>query len=350
MNDHEHDAEYKDLLDAARRLPRSIEPPADLWPGIKERIRAGKPRILPFRRALVLAAAAVLLVVVARTLVPRRGGGGGIERQAGRPLVGATRLAAAGTVRVGEWIVTDDSSVAVVQVGSIGRVAVKPGSRVQVLAVRPSDHRLALARGTIDATVDAPPRLFFVETPSGTAVDLGCAYTLEVDSLGNSRLHVTGGYVELQWRGRRSIVPLGAIAATRSGVGPGVPYLADAPLTLRRALDAFDFGRGGAAAVRAVLGAARPEDALSLWHLLSRVDGGARGPVYDRLASLVPPPAGVTRAAVLGLEPAAIATYWSTIRRIAWRREILRGIRDIDPRTGTARPIQTSPRAPASHR
>ena len=350
MNDHEHDAEYKDLLDAARRLPRSIEPPADLWPGIKERIRAGKPRILPFRRALVLAAAAVLLVVVARTLVPRRGGGWVIERQAGRPLVGATRLAAPGTVRGGEWIVTDDSSVAVVQVGSIGRVAVKPGSRVQVLAVRPTDHRLALARGTIDAKVDAPPRLFFVETPSGTAVDLGCAYTLEVDSLGNSRLHVTGGYVELQWRGRRSIVPLGAIAATRSGVGPGVPYLADAPLTLRRALDAFDFGRGGAAAVRAVLGAARPEDALSLWHLLSRVDGGARGPVYDRLASLVPPPAGVTRDAALALDEVVLGRYWEKIRRIVWRREILRGIRDIDPRTGTARPIQTSPRAPASHR
>ena len=340
--DHEQDAEFQELLAQARKLPRSIEPPRDLWPGIRARIKAGngekglgngKVRILPFRRALVLAAAAVLLVVVARFVIPRRGWV--IEREAGRPLVAAQPLAAAGRVRVGEWIVTDDSSVAVVQVGSIGRVEVKPGSRVQLLAARPTDHRLALARGTIAAAVDAPPRLFFVETPSGTAVDLGCAYTLEVDSLGNSWLHVTSGYVEFQWGGRRSIVPLGAIAETRPGVGPGVPYLADAPPALRRAVSAFDFGRGGAAAVRAALVAARPEDALSLWHLLSRVDGGARGPVYDRLASLVPPPAGVTRVAVLGLEPAALTTYWNTIRRIAWRREILRGIRDIDPRTGT---------------
>ena len=354
MNDREHEAEFRELLDEARKLPRSIEPPRDLWPGIRQRISRGNretgsgKRWLISRRWVQLAAAAVLLLVVARSLIPRQGWV--VEREVGRPLVGAQLLAAAGRVRVGEWIVTDDSSVAVVQVGSIGRVAVKPGSRVQVLAVRPTDHRLALARGTIDAKVDAPPRLFFVETPSGTAVDLGCAYTLEVDSLGNSRLHVTGGYVELQWRGRRSVVPLGAIAATRSGVGPGVPYLADAPLALRRALDAFDFGRGGAAAVRAVLGAARPEDALSLWHLLSRVDGGARGPVYDRLASLVPPPAGVTRDAALALDEVVLGRYWEKIRRIVWRREILRGIRDIDPRTGTARPIQTSPRAPASHR
>ena len=342
MNDHEHDAGRQGPLEEARRLPRSIEPPRDLWPGIKERL---KPRVLPFRRALALAAAAVLLVVAARALLPRRVGWV-IEREAGRPLVGAQPLAAAGRVRVGQWIVTDDSSVAVVQVGRIGRVEVKPGSRVQVLAARPTDHRLALARGTIDAAVDAPPRLFFVETPSGTAVDLGCAYTLQVDSLGNSWLHVTGGYVEFQWGGRRSIVPLGAIAKTRPGVGPGVPYLADAPLALRQALDTFDFGRGGAAAVRGALAAARPEDALSLWHLLSRVDAGQRDVVYDRLAALVPPPAGVMRAAILRLEPAALGTYWNTIRRIAWRREILRGIRDIDPRTGAARPIQTDVKIP----
>jgi len=344
MNDHEHDAEFPELLERARQLPRSIEPPRDLWPGIRARINAGNGergvgsgarRILPFPRALALAAAAVLLLVVARNLLPRRGWI--VERQAGRPVVGAAALAGAGRVQVGQWIVTDDSSIAVVRVGSIGRVAVQPGSRVQVLAARPSDHRLALARGTIDAVVEAPPRLFFVETPSGTAVDLGCAYTLEVDSLGNGRLRVTGGYVEFAWSGRRSIVPLGAVAETRRGRGPGVPYVADAPVALRRALEAYDFGQGGTAAVRAALASARPEDALSLWHLLSRVDVEARGAVYNRLALLVPPPLGVTRRAALQLDSAAVGRYWEEIRRIAWRREILRGIRDIDSRTGTAR-------------
>ncbi|PYO16737.1 MAG: hypothetical protein DMD31_01965 [Gemmatimonadetes bacterium] len=61
--------------------------------------------------------------------------------------------------------------------------------------------------------------------------------------------------------------------------------------------------------------------------------------MYDRLASLLPPPPppGVAREDVLRLDPAALQTYWNTIRRIAWRKTILRGIRDIDPRTGTAR-------------
>ena len=32
----------KELRDAVERMPRSIEPPEDLWPGIRERIRRGK--------------------------------------------------------------------------------------------------------------------------------------------------------------------------------------------------------------------------------------------------------------------------------------------------------------------
>jgi hypothetical protein len=42
-------------------------------------------------------------------------------------------------------------------------------------------------------------------------------------------------------------------------------------------------------------------DTLTLWNLLPRVSGADRELVYDRLAVLVPPPRGVTRAGVLGL-------------------------------------------------
>ena len=51
-----------------------------------------------------------------------------------------------------------------------------------------------------------------------------------------------------------------------------------------------------------VLSAARKRDGLSLWHLLSSTEGPARERVYERLAALVPPPAGVTREGVLALE------------------------------------------------
>jgi hypothetical protein len=62
----------------------------------------------------------------------------------------------------------------------------------------------------------------------------------------------------------------------------------------------FDFDPGAAAtALPQILALARPADAVTLWHLLARTAGAQRETVYDTLARLEPPPAGVTRAGIL---------------------------------------------------
>jgi hypothetical protein len=175
------------------------------------------------------------------------------------------------------------------------------------LETRATEHRLELARGRMSAHIWAPPRLFFVDTPSAVAADLGCAYTLEVDDAGASLLRVTSGWVALQLRDRESIVPAGAACATRPGIGPGTPYFEDASETFRAALTKLDFETGTAPAaddslLKGLLAEARVRDTLTLWHLLYRVEGNDRALVYDRLAALAPPPAGVTREGVLQLD------------------------------------------------
>jgi hypothetical protein len=299
----------RELLEAVGRLPKSIEPPRDLWPGIEARLRRSRR----WYWVPLVAAAAIAAVLMGR----------------GREGYQMTWLAGAGTgtLRVGEWVETDDSSRVVIAVGHIGQVEVRPDTRIRLVVARSDEHRLALAYGAIEAKVDTIPRLFFVETPVGTAIDLGCAYTLEMDSLGNGLLHVTAGEVEFQGTGGEVRVPMGALVVTRAGAGPGIPYVEDASDALKRALAASD--------VRGILTAARPDDAISLWHLLRRVEASQRGAVYDRLASLVPPPPGVTRTAALALDGATLDAYWNHIQRILFRKVMLRGVRDIDPRTGT---------------
>jgi hypothetical protein len=331
----------RELQNAVTGLPKSIEPPRDLWPGIHERIGRRSSRLRWYWVAVPLAAAAALVAV----LVGRSGPAAwDVAPLAGRPLLGTKPLVASGRLRVGDWLQTDDSSRALIAVGKIGQVEVRPGSRVQLIAARADDHRLALARGTIDAKVDAIPRLFFVETPAGTAIDLGCAYTLETDSLGNGLLHVTGGEVEFQTAERSSRVPLGALVQIRPAPrgGPGIPYVEGAPEPFVHALATFAFENGGARSTRTVLALAQAQDAISLWHLLQRVDPSLRGAVYDRLAALLPPPTGagggVTRAAALVLDQPALDSYWQKIHRILFRRTILRGVRRISPRTGLTQP------------
>jgi hypothetical protein len=321
----------RELQDAVGRLPKNIEPPRDLWPGIEARINAHPVWRRYWYWAPLAAAAVFALVVIGRAVSINAWD---VTTLAGRPLIGGKRLAASGRLRVGDWLQTDDSSRALVAVGRIGQVEVQPDTRVQLVVAKTDEHRLALARGAIDAKVDAVPRLFFVETPAGTAVDLGCAYTLATDSLGKGVLHVTVGEVEFHTPLRSSRVPLGALMQMRPALGPGIPYVEDAPLPLVRALMSFDFEKGRARAVRTVVTLARPQDALSLWHLLQRAAPGMRGVVYDRLAALVPPPPGVTRQGAVALKSRDLESYWTVIERIHFRMMILRGVRTIDPRTG----------------
>jgi hypothetical protein len=214
---------------------------------------------------------------------------------------------------IGEWIETDATSRAQIRIGEIGTVDIGPSTRMQLLAARPDEHRLNLSRGSISAQILAPPRLFFVETPASTVVDLGCAYTMTVDEAGAGVLRVTSGWASLEWGGRESLVPAGAGGQTRPEVGPGTPVFEDASERLRQAVLAFDFADGGTTALDIVLGEARGRDTLTLWHLLSRVEASERTRVFDRMVTLGPLPNAVTRDKVLALDR-------ETLR--IWREEL----------------------------
>jgi hypothetical protein len=255
----------------------------------------------------------VLLAAGGLWIARRELGGWEVARLEGSPRVGAGRIAKSARLKVGEWLETDASSRARINVGSIGEVEVEPNTRIGLVAARMREHRLALARGSMSARIWAPPRLFFVETPSAVAVDLGCHYTLSVDEGGAGVLRVVSGWVAFERDGRESIVPAGAECVTRPGRGPGTPYFSDASPAFRAALLELDLARGGAETLRTVLGEARVKDGLTLWHLLPRVPPIERGSVYDRLAELVPPPDGVSRQGIERLEQPMIDRWKSRL-------------------------------------
>jgi hypothetical protein len=217
--------------------------------------------------------------------------------------------------RAGDRLETDDRAVAQVDVGTIGSVEVGPNSAARLVRARGSEHRMSLDRGSIRAVIWAPPGLFFVDTPSAIAVDLGCAYTLDVKPDGSGLLRVEHGWVGFRDGERESFIPQGAMCATRRGRGPGTPYYSDASRELVRALTDVDFGdrTGRARALETALSLARPRDALSVWHLLTRLHGEERGRAFDRLAQLAPPPSGVTREGVVAGNQTMLDAWWDTL-------------------------------------
>ncbi|HXE64830.1 MAG TPA: FecR domain-containing protein [Bryobacteraceae bacterium] len=306
----------KFVRDALGRLPVE-QAPDSIWHSIQTSIDASldaparvpaRPLFWPRSRWAFAAAAAVLIAGIAI-----------YWRSANRPRW-EVKLTSAGktsqeAVRAGDWLQTDASSTAEVRVGTIGTVEVSPRTRLRIVTTRPDEHRISLQHGQIKATISAPPRLFFVDTKSATAVDLGCQYTMNVDDYGNGLLNVTLGWVAFEWRGRESLVPAGAQCRTHANAGPGTPYFEDAPKAFINALEDFDFSNGGEASVRTMLVSARQRDTLTLWHLLSRVAPPLRAQVFDKMTSFAPLPKGLTREKVLALDPPTLETWKN---ELAW--------------------------------
>jgi FecR protein len=241
-----------------------------------------------------------------------------VARLSGMPRVGNFSLvndSSNAQLKVGQLMTTDNSSRASLNVAEVGEIYVDPGSRVRLVESGSNHSRLALELGTIHAAIWAPPGEFVVDTPSATAVDLGCAYTLHVNDDGSGTLRTTLGWVGFHKDGHDSFIPAGAMCTTRPAHGPGTPYFEDASDRLRSALHAFDFESLSAAdrqqALHTILTQARPRDAFTLWHLLTRVNDDERPQVYDRLSSLVTPPANVTREGTLARDPQMMDAWWN---------------------------------------
>jgi len=212
---------------------------------------------------------------------------------------------------------TDKRSRAKLRLGLMGVIEVEPDTTVRLVATRAGRHRIALQSGTIAARLWAPPATLYVDTPSATAIDLGCAFTVQVDEKGSGRLRVTSGWVQFQLGDRKVVVPAGAAALTRPGVGPGTPFFEDSSSAFQSALERLDFGGAGyhdASALGTVLSESRPKDVLSLLSLFQRLPPFARGMLFDRAAQLIPPPAGLTReAAIEGTNQAGMDAWWKKL-------------------------------------
>jgi len=239
---------------------------------------------------------------------------------AGAPRVGSKAVGRGGEIaglRVGETLETDGESRATITANTFGEINIEPNTRLRLLRTTPGRQHLALERGTIHATIWARPGDFAVDTPSAQAIDLGCVYTLHVDDSGAGLLRTTIGWVGFKLANHESFIPAGAVCATRPKIGPGTPYFEDASEGFREALSRFDFApetpAQRAVEIGEILQQARPEDALTLWHLLARVDASERGRVYERLREFVAPPADVTAEGIARLDQDMLDAWWTAL-------------------------------------
>lgn len=231
-----------------------------------------------------------------------------ITRVTGSPRISGDPVQRDDHLGVGDALLTDGRSEVTVRIARVGEVDVGPNSELKLLATGRGRHRVSLERGSVYARLYAPPFTFGVRTPAGMATDVGCAFRLEYDK-GHGLLQVVSGWVDFDGE---TLVPAGAVAELREGRGAGSPYYPDASAAFREALRELDFGAGRPALTR-VITEARARDALTLLHLLEKAPPGDRSLIYDRLADLTPPPAGVTREGILRRDADMLRNWRSSL-------------------------------------
>jgi len=256
----------------------------------------------------IAAAAVVAGAIAVRLMTPtEQPTGWRIDGASGIAQVGREQAVVSSHILHGDVLSTGAGAQMALSAEDIGRIEIGPQSELRAS----TDRQVTLNRGMLHAFIWAPPREFVVNTPSSRAVDLGCEYTLNVDSTGNGLVRVLLGWVAFQFHDNESFIPAGAECITRKTAGPGIPFYEDAPEALRTSLARFE--QGDAAWLGGILAAARPRDGITLWHLLTRVPAKDRNAVFDRFAQLVPLPAEVTREGMMRKDGHMIDLCWNAL-------------------------------------
>jgi hypothetical protein len=309
------DAAFQAITPVSRRHRRFLAIARGFWPR--------------FAVAAALAVAVIVTIRFSRKPTMPTPAAWTVNGLAGSPRIGNASLQQSKTASLtaGQSLETDAQSRAEIHAESLGEIDVEPNTRLRVLNTRNGLKHAALDRGTIEAYIWASPGEFVVDTPAATTVDLGCAYTLHVDPSGNGSVKTMMGWVGFARNGRESFIPAGAMCSTRPRIGPGTPFFEDAPDPLRSALERFDFDdqtdAQRAADLAIALRVARPRDAMTVWHLLSRVPVDQRSAVYERLQQLAPSPVGVTQDGILHLDRPMLDAWWNSLgfdNIAVWRR------------------------------
>ena len=203
-----------------------------------------------------LSAAAALLLVAAGGVVRLRDGAQRMVRPEPRGIAGRRRRAAvrrrgdgvpAGRRRASEWASGWSPTARRARGLPSGRLAAWTSSRTRGCSwSRRAGASIACrsTRGTIHARIWAPPRFFFVNTPSAVAIDLGCEYTLQVDDAGAGLMRVTPGWVGFESDGRESFVPEGADVRDAAGRRAGHASLRGCAVRIRRSARRFSTSGG----------------------------------------------------------------------------------------------------------
>lgn len=251
-----------------------------------------------------------------------------VSSLAGSPLIGNIAMGALDSVKEGQWISTNDTSRAQIQIADLGIITIEPNSKVIVVKNAEGNNRIFVEYGTIDADMNPHQKSFFVEMPSAVAKDQGGNFTLTIDSVGDGMVFVKDGKIAVESLNKEAIVPAGNIVMTKKDIGVGTPFNQNSSREFKQAIFKFDFGNCEESCVNTILNNAKFTDAITLANLIPSVENKYKGEVYAKLANFVPPPRQIAKDSLPFMNEAEIDTWVDKIQKQV-EENVERSMKDV---------------------
>ena len=235
------------------------------------------------------------------------------EKISGYPVIESHILTDRGIIKIGEKLITDSESRARLKIGTIGEIDVEPQSEVKIIETKTSEYRLVLSKGRLSVRTWSAPKFFSIKTPTALVKDLGCIYYLSVDEKSSTKLHVKSGWLLMEDKDKKSLIPTGASCYSEISTGLGTPFLNDASNMFKESLYRLDFENGDKAELEIILSESRQKDLITLIHMLKRGDQESRGKIYDRIFQLFKIPQRITRDGIVKGNKDMLGRLWTEL-------------------------------------
>ncbi|MBK7160727.1 MAG: FecR domain-containing protein [Ignavibacteria bacterium] len=263
----------------------------------------------------------------------------------GNSLIGDAAMSSNDSIKEGQFIQTNNISIAELLIADIGKIIIEPNTKVVFVKSSDGNNRINVEYGTINADMNKNGKTFFVEMPSAVANDDKGKYTLTIDSAGDGLVFVRSGKVDVESSNRIAVVPAGNIVLTKKNLGVGTPFNENSSPKFRNALFSYDFGKCNDACVNTLLNAAKISDAVTLVNLMPNVEKEYSDKVYAKLANFVTPPPNIHSDSIAFFDEKNLNDWIDKIqmevqvnvekslKNVEKSLENLKDIENIDPQT-----------------
>lgn len=235
-----------------------------------------------------------------------------VDKIKGNPVIENQSINDGGALPNGKWLKTDAVSEALLKSGIIGDIYIAPQSEIKLAAFNKKEYRLYIKTGKISAKTWSPPHFFKIEIPSGEVIDLGCAFSLEVNNDNTSELQVFSGWIGLKTGNEKIIIPAGMSCRTHEDGRIIIPYNINTSVEFKNALEMYE-DNNKSTVLQNILTNAGKIDEVSLWYLLEEANPPDKRLIYDKLAEYVLPPENVNYNGILNGDNTMMLSWWEKL-------------------------------------